>query len=339
MNGTHLAGLEGTNPLGFLAALGVQVVLAQESEQPRLWWSDDVTPHAVVNCDFTVDQIADRALDVFRKWSGTPALAPDIPKVDESNLTESIREKYRKHKIEELKLLPSDIRAYLMQASRAHFGGDLSASLLAEGSLADWTDKGKAVKYRNGEAAKVAKPSDLYFTAGNQKFLETARRILKGVSREDVLAGLKGQWEYASPLPSLMWDVTDDRVYALRAYDPGPEKKLTNPGPEALAVLGLSLHPVFAGRGRTLTQGCSETWKAGCYCWPLWRKPATPYAVKSLLAHASHHDPTATDRRHWFRSWGVATVLRSPIHRSGQGGYGTFGPPEVAWEAPPNAGA
>ena len=44
MIGTHLPGLEGTNPLGFLAALGVQVAFANEDEQPRLWWSDDVTP-------------------------------------------------------------------------------------------------------------------------------------------------------------------------------------------------------------------------------------------------------------------------------------------------------
>ncbi len=333
MSGTHLTGLEGTNPLGFLAALGVQVVFARESEPPRLWWSDDVTPHAVVDGDCTIDRIADRALDVFDKLAGGPALAPDIPKVDEINLKESVQEKYRKQKIDELKLLPSDIKAYLEQARKDCFGGALSTSLVTEGSLADWIDKGKAVKYRNGNPARVAKPSDLYFTAGNQKFLETARRVLDGVSREDVLVGLEGPWKYASPLPSLMWDVTDDRVYALRAYDPGPEKKLTNPGSEALAILGLSLHPVFAGRDRTLTQGCSGTWKAGFYSWPLWRKPARPHAVKSLLAHASHHDPTTTDRHRWFRSWGVALVFRSPIHRSGQGGYGTFGPPEVVWQA------
>ena len=30
MNETHLTGLEGTNPLGFLAALGVQVAFASE---------------------------------------------------------------------------------------------------------------------------------------------------------------------------------------------------------------------------------------------------------------------------------------------------------------------
>ena len=38
MNGTHLTGLEGTNPLAFLAAIGVQTAFADEEVQPRLWW-------------------------------------------------------------------------------------------------------------------------------------------------------------------------------------------------------------------------------------------------------------------------------------------------------------
>ena len=40
--GIRLRGLEGTNPLGFLAALGVQVLFNTEPDQPKLWWSE---PH------------------------------------------------------------------------------------------------------------------------------------------------------------------------------------------------------------------------------------------------------------------------------------------------------
>ena len=174
----------------------------------------------------------------------------------------------------------------------------------------------------------VAKPTDLYFTAGQQKFLAMARQILDGSSLDDLLVGMNGPWKYESKLPSLMWDVSDDRVYALTANDPSKDKKLTNPGPEALAVLGLSLHPVFAGRERTLTQGCSGSWKSGRYSWPLWRKPASSHMVRSLLAHA--YD---VERYQWFQSWGIFRILRSSIRRSDQGGYGTFGPPEVVWEA------
>ena len=301
MNETHLTGLEGTNPLGFLAALGVQVAFVSESQQPRLWWSDDVTPHAVVDGDFSTDRIADQALEVFAEWNESPATNPKRP--DGSDMLKG----------DELKLTPADLRTYLSQAPQCESSGALVTALVAEGSL----DKQGA-----------AKPSDLYFTAGQQKFLGMARQILGNTSRAAVIAGLEGPWSYDSKLPSLMWDVSDDRVYALTADDPKKEKKLTNSGPEALALLGLSLHPVFAGRERTLTQGCSGSWKEGCYSWPLWCKPASSHAVKSLLAHAYEH-PTITDRQRWFRAWGVSKVLRSPIRRSGQGGYGTFGPPSL----------
>ena len=307
MIGTRLTGLEGTNPLGFLAALGVQVAFASEPERPRLWWSDDVTPRAVVDGGFTIERIADRAREIFIRWKESPALNPT--RLDGSPMPKG----------DELKLAGDDIRAYVGQARRRTPDSALIAALVAEGSL---------------DKLGAAKPSDLYFTAGKQIFLDMARQVLAGASREDVIAGMEGPWAYGSKLPSLMWDVSDDRVYALAASDPAKEKKPTNPGPEALAILGLSLHPVFAGQDRTLTQGCSGSWKAGCYSWPLWRKPASPHAVKSLLAHAFVSDQLSLieERRRWFHSWGIDRILRSPIRRSDQGGYGTFGPPEVVWQ-------
>ncbi len=295
MTTTHLTGLCGTNPLGFLAALGTQVAFASEQEQPRLWWTDDVVPHAVV--DFGLDRIAEQSMQVFAAWAASYTMNPQMPKGDE------------------LKLTPPDIRTYLELASRDLAAG-LATALVAEDSLDN-----------NGKA----KPTDLYFTAGQQKFLDTVRNVLRRVSCEDVLAGLAGPWPYGSELPSLGWDVADDRQYALRAKNPSPEKKSTNPGPEALALLGLTLHPVFRGNDRTLTQGCSGAWKSASYSWPLWNKAASPNAVRSLLAHAYDH-PAAADRARWLRSWGVFRVMKSSIRRSGQGGYGTFGPPIVTWQ-------
>ena len=304
MSGIHLLGLEGTNPLGFLAALGVQVAFATEDVQPRMWWSDDITPHAVVDEDFTVDRITLRALEAFAYWKDTPAINPR--RVDGSEMPKG----------DELKLKPDDIRAYLDQAVRCEWSGALATSLVAEGSL---------------DNNNVAKPSDFYFAAGQQKFLDTARKILNETGPEDIASGLAGPWRYDSELSSLGWDITDDRIYALRANDPSPEKKLTNPGPEALALLGLSLYPVFASQDRTKTQGCSGKWKDSYYSWPLWQRPALLRAVKSLLAHA-HEDPASSSRYLWYRSWGISTVLRAPIRRTDQGGYGTFGPPEVVWQ-------
>ena len=305
---TRLTGLEGTNPLGFLAALGLQVAFASHSRRPQLWWSDHITPHALVDADFSVDDLVEQTLIACHAWSRSPALTPVDPEGGALN------------KGEQLKLARSDIRVYLQLGKNGGPGATLPAALVAEGSL---------------DRQRNSKPSDLYFAAGQQKLLKMAREILENVTREDVANGLLGPWPYTSKLPSLMWDVADDRVYALRGYDPtsSGEKKLSNPGPEALAILGLSLHPVFAGRERTLTQGCSGTWKNGWYSWPLWHRPASPSVVRSLLAHAydADGDPDRQRRHQWLSSWGVGTVLKSPIRRSAQGGYGTFGPSEVAW--------
>ena len=74
--GTHLRALEGTNPLGFLAALGVQVLFDADPHQPKLWWSDDVIPHAVVDTEYSLKRVVDQALRVLPIWAESPALTP-----------------------------------------------------------------------------------------------------------------------------------------------------------------------------------------------------------------------------------------------------------------------
>ena len=210
--GTRLVGLDGTNPMGFLAAIGVQAAFDSEALRPRLWWADNVvTPYAMVDDEFGVDRIADQVLRVASLWKDSVSTNPKRP--DHSRMPRG----------DELKFSPDDIRVYLSQASKVDLsGGDLAMSLVAEGSL---------------DNHGVAKPSAFYFTAGRQKFLYMARKILDSVAHSDIVAGLVGQWDYTSEIPSLGWDVADDRVYALRANNPSPETKLTNPGPEALAIL------------------------------------------------------------------------------------------------------
>lgn len=292
MNGTHLTGLEGTNPLGFFAALGVQVAFEGEGEVPRLWWSDDVVPHAVVDGSFSIENIASRAMEVFPAWLESPAISTGSKPDDD------------------VKFKEEDIRTYLNRSRDNERGARLAACLIAEGSLDN-----------NG----AAKPTDLHFTAGQMKFLKIMREVLKGVTAEDLVIGMTGPWPYRSKLGSLMWDVADDRNYALLASNPSNIKKLTNPGPEALAILGFSRYPVFGSPGRTLTQGASGSWKSGSFTWPIWTKPGSHRVVASLLAHA------ATARADLFPGWGIRRVMQSAIRRSSQGGNGTICPPEVIW--------
>lgn len=308
MEGTHLTGLEGVNPLGFFAALGVQVLFVGQAEQPRLWWTDDVVPHSVVDGDFTVDRIIEQALRVFPAWRDSAALYPGFG------------DKAADH----AKFKSDDIGRYLEYSLSGGPACSFPAAVVAEGSL----DISKR---------SVAKPTDLYFTSGNQLFLKDARSILGGVTEKALFNGLVGPWTYSSNLPSLMWDVTDDRSYALSAADPTNSTlnpKLTNPGAEAMAILGLSRHPVFAGQERTLTRGCAGEWRrGGTYTWPLWSRPGGYGAVGALLAQATAGTEAGQlkVRRKWYRSWGITQIMSATIRRSDPGAYGTFGPPRIIW--------
>ena len=245
-----------------------------------------------------MERIVEQAMEVFARWASSRALNPPPPLGDD------------------LKLTASEIRTYLECAS-SDPATHLAAALVAEDSL---------------DNNSRAKPSDLYFTAGQQQFLDVVRTILCGASCEDVTASLSGPWPYGSKLPSLGWDVTDDRQYALRAKDPSssPEKKRNESRRGSPCFVGPHPPSGVPRQQRNAHAGCSGAWKSASYSWPLWSKAASPNAVKSMLAHA--YDHPAGNRTRWLLAWGVFRTLKSSIRRSGQGGYGTFGPPTVTWQ-------
>lgn len=299
MSGIRLTGLEATNPLGFFAALGAQIACRQSRIEPRLCWSAGAVPHAVLDCDVDLEGIAASALTTFARYRECAAVETGMqPNGD-------------------VKFKNDVLRQYLLRCRSDEPATSLASCLVAEGS------------YDNKQEAK---PSDLYFTAGQQRFLRMASEILDAVTLDDLMIGLTGPWPYNSGVKSLMWDVSDDRLYALSSTNPAKESKLTNPGPEALAILGLCQFPVFGSPGRTLTLGASDSWKRGTFTWPVWTKPATNRVVASLLSQASARDKELERRSVSFRAWGISLVLQSTIRRSSQGGYGTFAPPTVIWQ-------
>ena len=299
----ELRGLPGTNPLGFMAALGAHLAVEHDEATVTLRWTDGVVPYPVLDPVDSVDEVAHSALKFIRESLAGPAFDSGVePK---------------------LKLDPGEITHYLSRSRSAGVAGRIAMCLVAENSL------------DNGGRAK---PTDFYFTAGQMKFVVMASEILGSVTHEELVADLSEPWTYRSEGPSLMWDVVDDRLYALSSTNPSSVKKNTNPGAEALAVLGLSCFPCYRSAYGTATQGCSGGWKRGHFTWPLWARPARTAAVASLLAHASQPAPTEprfekqfAERCRQYPGWGVARVMQSQIRRSDQGGYGTFGPPRVIW--------
>ena len=295
---TRLPGLGGNNPLCFLAAVGVQAVFGRK-DSPALWWSDEPVPVATIDGTVTVEQVIERCLQVLSDLAKSSAMSPRLhPKGDRT-----------------AKYPPEQIGEYLEQAQKHPLGGQFASALIAEGSLA-----------RTGEA----KPSDLYFAAGAKQFMNIARKVLLS-AKEDVLAeALLGEWTHRN-ISSLGWDPKGYMPAALSPSKPGCDgKKYCYPGVEALALVGMSRHPVFAGDRRTLTVGCSGRWKSGAFTWPIWSAPAGYGAVGSLISQTG---PRPNDHRgRWYPGWGITRVFQSQIQRSDSGGYGNFNPARIIWQ-------
>jgi len=291
VTGVALPALAGSSPLGFLAALGALSV-ADRSKPERhsaLRWTEALVPSAVLTGPESIYELLDWAIADLERWLGSALLG--LPAAD----------------IKPPPLVLHDWLRVLSERERRET--DLFAALLAEGAQA---------------GNNASKPTHLHFTAGQQQFLAMVRTLAQHVDRDALEEALRGPWRYESTLPTLGWDVRGERVYALRGFDPSKEKRNGVPGADWLAFLGLTFLPVFARDGKLVTTGCEPDWKSGSFVWPIWDVPLSPMAIRSLLAFDGLRDETETQ----LRARGIFGVLQAPIHRSDQGGYGSFRAPQ-----------
>ncbi len=293
-----LTGLDGANPLGFLAALGALRVLHDRGHEAHLRWelAGRWTPVLGVGMD-RAGLIA--ALDEDRAgWSRELALQLCYHK--DGGLGGAVRD---------LKPRPKDLRDWLDRLAREGSARSraLSAAFFAEG-----------VVDNNGNT----KPTALHFTAGQQQFLAMALGLQAGVSAADLHEALFGPWTYRRELPVFGWDSSAARDYALRASDPSKDKKTGVPGADWLALMALAFFPLSPAGERVLTPGCTGGWKTGVFTWPLWTVPLRAPTVGSLVSLPGLPALSAGDRR----ARGIGAVFASGIRRSEQGGYGSFKP-------------
>ena len=316
MTNVTLTGLDGSNPLAFLAALGTLRALRDDARRkslptPRLSWNDDGAWRPLIHASHTMEGILDTLVEQTTSWGDEPALALAYEKggarVDHESPGAT----------RDLKPPPSVMRTFLdeMAGRSASLRDRRSADTVA--ALA--TDL--AVDNKGN-----TKPTALHFTAGQQSFLEMIARLQSGVTRDDLTEALRGPWRGTSQLPSLSWNSTVDRSHALRASDPSKEKRGSVAGADWLAFLGLSFYPV-ALVGRTIkTPGFDGGWKDATFTWPLWICPADTGTIRSILS--THRLPALTPRDRDGRGFGV--VFTSRVLRSDQGGYGSFAPARIA---------
>lgn len=291
--------LVGTNPLGFLAALGVLYCADAQGGAadgpPRLSWTNDVEPHAVLSGVQSARDLLDRLEAERDAVAACTALNWPV----ENPLTTA-------------KPNPTTLRAW---ALACHKDADPRSASVFNALVAEGAYAGKG----------VAKPSHLDFTAGQQQLLAMARQLAVAADRRRLEEALS-RWNPSTEHPSLSFDPADERLYALRAINPSGDKKPSTPGANWLAFLGLLMLPVVNTAGSLQTTACAGTWKRSSMEWFLWQEPLTRHTVAALLRGGAAYLPSKRP-------------VKADIRRTDQGGYGSFsgvirGPRESGAGAP-----
>lgn len=296
-----LTGLDGSNPLAFLAALGTLCALEDRGVAARLSWENQGVWRPILHGVDSLEELVNLLWSDLQTWEDEPALLLSYSKGDKTE--------------RDLKPSPERMAEYLRQM-RA-LGGRSAALASAFGS--------DLVTDNNG----ATKPTAFHFTAGQQRFLTMAEDLRLGLTHEDFVEALAGPWRWTRELPVFAWDGSGARGYALRATDPSKDKKVGVPAADWLALLGLRLFPVVRNGEHLRTTGFTGGWKDGQFTWLLWDPPLASCVVGSLLQHTTlAADPASRPK---LSAWGVASVLESKVTRTDQGGYGSFNPPRVLW--------
>lgn len=320
-----LTGLDGSNPLAFLAAIGVLRALDHRARQharttPRLSWFDEGCWRPVVHDVTSMDAIIGELTEDRETWEADPAL---LIAYDESG-EKLVDPRKTKAKIaRDLKPKPGAMREFIESiASQSAYEQTPRELLYLRRSLDTISAFGsELVQDNNGNT----KPTGFHFTAGQQQFMKAVAELQAGVTATDLQEALVGPWRRESTLPNMSWDATNARFYALRATNPSGDKKTSVAGADWLAFVGLSAFPSFPRGSRLATTGITGGWKDSTLTWPVWRRPST-YRVAACLARIPDLARLSAVER---ASRGIGSVFRAKISRSDQGGYGSFAPAEV----------
>jgi hypothetical protein len=292
----ELVGIDGTNLLGYLAALGTLRVLtvAEPRAEVRVRWVEEVrwTPIVCHSRIATRDELIEALAE---RLCGRSSINPAWEIGND------------------LTLAMPDFRAHLEKAcARGPEERGVADFLAAFGSDA------------LGSRSKKGQISDTEFRtmsgAGHQHFLGFMRELADGTAAEHLRRALLDPWDYADGRPSLRWDATDYRPHALRAEDPSGDPIRTMRGANRLAVEALPLFPTVPERRRLRTVAFEDTDAGAEVAWPIWSEPLSLDVVAALLAC---EDVQKADRSTLARR-GVAQVFRAKRFTDGQ--YRNFSP-------------
>jgi len=283
-DGLLLSGIDGTNPLGFLSALGVLRTLDIQDEQNPVkmqWESSDVSWRPRV---FSKASNIEELLE---------SLKAGLEKADSSIWTLDKRLPFKAEKFRQ-----AVVEAVEESSKHSRDRIDMLAAL----GVDSLTDKNGVFK---DTSLRMVRAGD---SAGNG-LLAYGKRILDETKASDLRAATTESWTYQDEGCALRWDPEEHHGYALQWTNPSKEHTVSVRGANRLALEAMPLLPTMPNGSRIETTGFGRVeGKREYFTWPIWGVPIGLGTVKSLLALADLQN-TKPDYRD-FSSRGIISIYR-----------------------------
>jgi len=261
VNELILKGIDGANPLGFLAAVGTVTIAKQFSNEISMSWRRE-----------------------FGSWR--PILVGDLN--NETSFSDNLA-----------KALSEASEDAFEAEKKLPFSAKEFAKLLKEASEKATPDNRRTVDFFSAFGSEVCIDKenfqDTLFRmvrsgdAAGQGFLFYARSIRDSTNAVEIYHTLFEPWEYKDKGYSLRWDPNEDQRYALRWDDPSKNKDPTINSANALAIEALPLFPTLPTAGRLATTAFFSYRGRDFFTWPIWNETISVEVIRSLLSLKDLH--------------------------------------------------
>lgn len=323
--GLLIPGIDGTTPIGFLAALGLLQLLedvrGSRDVLPRLAWRQlDAWRPALHGID-SLDAVAQLVLEDRTQWADSALLAFRYVK----------QEKQGPKAVGGLRAPLSVVRAWSRSLREEQNEAALAygAALFCDGvtevnkkpaTSEDHLSAGIAVD-PDVDIELTVERSFFDLTSRNAQFLEQVEFIrnyltLEGIQR--ALGSGEPDYEAAKSARTLDWDPSSDTPGAIYT---GFRRGFL-PVHEWLGFRALRLFPLAHLGTKVRMTACTGRRLDGDFTWPLWEQPATCDSVRSLLGHPQLSELTQEQRR----AFGISALLCAGLTKKADGYTGTFAP-------------
>ena len=235
-SGLLLNGLDGSNPLGFLAAIGTAVVLQDVFPEIRLGWEQTGGGWrpSLAGCGDDEQEFAEKLSEALRDASMT------VFDVDNR--------------------MPFDAEKFFLKLRDVQ-----SCSSIANRREADFLSSFGTELYPNEKNGQFQDSRFRMVRSGDSKGQGLpfyARKMRKDLRIDHVRRTLFNAWDYEDEGYSLRWDPIEDQRYALRWGDPSKLKQGTMLAANSLAIEALQWFPVNARWEPSANYGISTSWSA-----------------------------------------------------------------------------